>query len=58
MRAAEPDKARTNLKVKTYSETFGFSVKFDERKKKNHDQCALQKYYSFAAVGLGKNSDL
>jgi len=52
MRAAEHRQGKNRFKIERSIKIFGFSVKFNVRKK---NQWALEKCYSFAAVGLGKN---
>jgi len=48
--------SKNRFKTEISIKILGYSVKFNMRKKrKTKNQCALEKCYSFAAVGLGKN---
>ena len=46
--------SKNRFKIEISIKILGWSVKFNVRKKKDKKQWALEKYYSFAAVGLGK----
>jgi len=48
--------SNNRFKIEISIKILGNSVKFDVRKKKTKNQWALERCYSFAAVGLGKNA--
>jgi len=57
MRAAERGPKQESIQdCGVSTNTFGYSVKFEVPPEKSNNQWALQKCFSFVAVGLAKNT--